>query len=75
MSLTTDKYEIDILNVNDADAIIIRCILNGYQYIILIDAGNTSDYATIKNHLKDVYNNTYIDLAICTHPDKDHIGG
>lgn len=75
MSFITNKYEIDILNVKDADAILIRCFYDNYQYIILIDAGNISDSELIKNHLKEVYNNTYIDLAICTHPDKDHIGG
>lgn len=75
MSFTADKYEIDILNVNNADAILIRCFNDNVQYIVLIDAGNISDYEKIKNHLKNVYNNTYIDLAICTHPDKDHIGG
>lgn len=75
MSFVTDKYEIDILNVNDADAILIRCFNDNVQYIILIDAGNILDCEKIKNHLKNVYENTFIDLAICTHPDKDHIGG
>lgn len=75
MSFVTDKYEIDILNVYDADAILIRCYNDNVQYIVLIDAGNISDWAKIKNHLKNVYENTFIDLAICTHPDKDHIGG
>jgi len=75
MSFETTKYEIDILNVKDADSILIRCYNENLEYIILIDAGNVSDYEKIKNHLKNVYKNTYIDLAICTHPDKDHIGG
>lgn len=75
MTFETDKYEIDFLNVNNADAILIRCFYDDKQYIILIDAGNVSDSEKIINHLKNVYQNTNIDLAICTHPDKDHIGG
>jgi beta-lactamase superfamily II metal-dependent hydrolase len=75
MRFTTTKFEIDILNVKNADAILIRCFDNDDEYIILIDAGNISDSKAIKNHLENVYENTYIDLAICTHSDNDHIGG
>ena len=75
MSFTTNKYEIDFLNVNDADAILIRCYNGETPYIILIDAGNLSSSETIKSKLKTVYKNMVINLAICTHPDKDHIGG
>jgi len=75
MSFDTDKYEIDILNVKDADSILIRCYNGETPYTVLIDAGNISDCDNIKNHLKNKYQNTIIDLAICTHPDKDHIGG
>lgn len=75
MSFTTNNYEIDFLNVNDADAILIRCYDGETPYIILIDAGNLSSSEIIKRKLKSVYKNMYIDLAICTHPDKDHIGG
>ena len=75
MGLQTDKYEIDILNVKNADAILIRFYHLDNEYIVLIDAGNINDSAKIKTHLKDVYNNLTIDLAICTHPDVDHIGG
>lgn len=75
MKFSTNKYEIDILNVKNADAILIRCFVDELEYVILIDAGNISDYEIIKSHLKNVYNNEFIDLAICTHPDNDHIGG
>lgn len=75
MSFSTDKYQIDFLDVKDADAILIRCY-NGYiPYVILIDAGNLSDSEIIKSKLKNSYMSTTIDLAICTHPDKDHFGG
>ena len=75
MSFTTNNYQIDFLDVNDADAILIRCYDGETPYIVLIDAGNISDYQTIKNKLKFSYGRQTIDLAICTHPDKDHIGG
>ena len=75
MSFTTNNYQIDFLDVKDADSILIRCYNGVTPYIILIDAGNISDYQIIKNKLKNSYNRQIIDLAICTHPDKDHIGG
>lgn len=69
------KYEYEILKVGDADVIIIRQYINNESYLILIDAGNAIDSSTIKNHLKRYYKTTYIDLAICTHPDSDHKDG
>ncbi len=69
------EYEYELLKVNDADAIIISQIINGERYIVLIDSGNASDSPQIKQHLQQYYNSTYIDLAICTHPDSDHKDG
>jgi beta-lactamase superfamily II metal-dependent hydrolase len=69
------KYEYEILNVNDADVIFIRHYVGNKPYVILIDAGNIGDWEKIKNHLIDYYGTTTIDLAVCTHPDNDHIGG
>lgn len=75
MSFTTNNYRIDFLDVNDADSILIKCYNGTVPYIVLIDAGNINDYQVIKDKLNDDYGSLYIDLAICTHPDKDHIGG
>lgn len=69
------KYEYEILKVGDADIIIIRQYINNESFLILIDAGNANNSSTIKNHLKQYYKTTYIDLAICTHPDSDHKDG
>ena len=69
------KYEYEVLNVGDADAILIRHYIGDEQFIVLIDAGNAGDAATIKKHLNDYYGSYYIDLAICTHPDSDHKDG
>lgn len=68
------KYEFEVLKVDDADAIFIRHYIDEKPYVILIDAGNVCDSQNIKNHLLNNYGST-IDLAICTHPDKDHKGG
>lgn len=70
-------YEVNFLPVGDADAIILAYKENQYTdlRLALIDAGNVGDWVTIQ---KEVYNNwgrKYVDLAVLTHPDKDHKGG
>ena len=79
-----NKYEVEILNVGDADAILIREYIDNVPYVILIDAGNVGDgNKVIIPHIKKYYQDTYdannckylIDLAICTHPDSDNKGG
>ena len=69
------NYEFDLLELGDADAIIIGQIINDQQYITLVDAGNEGDGKKIKSHLQKYYNTLTIDLAICTHADSDHKGG
>lgn len=71
------RYEIRFLNVKDADCIVIMYQENKAvgQKIVLIDAGNVADSAKIKKFLKEEFNTTVIDLAICSHPDSDHKGG
>lgn len=72
------KYEIDMLNVGAADASLIHFYDdddNNKEYIILVDAGNYSDGKTITKFIRDRYGKTTIDLAICSHCDKDHFGG
>jgi beta-lactamase superfamily II metal-dependent hydrolase len=69
------KYEYEVLKLGNADAIFIRHYVNDIPYVILIDAGNVTDWEKIKRHLNTYYNTNTIDLAVCTHPDQDHIGG
>ena len=69
------KYEYEVLKLGNADAIFIRHYVNDLPYVVLIDAGNISDWAKIKDHLAEYYKTSTIDLAICTHPDTDHMGG
>lgn len=74
--MNEENYEIDMLDVGAADAILIRYYNSeGNEYIICIDSGNPGDGQKVINHIKHYYNQQYIDLAICTHPDNDHIGG
>jgi beta-lactamase superfamily II metal-dependent hydrolase len=71
------KYEIDMLNVGAADAFLIHFFddKTDYEYIVLIDGGNYEDGAKVAQFIRDNYKQQYIDLAICTHCDKDHFGG
>lgn len=74
-SVPNMKYEYEMLEVGDADAILIRHFIKDEAYVVLIDAGNASASSTIKDHIKKYFDTTYIDLAICTHPDSDHKDG
>lgn len=71
------KYEIDMLNVKAADAFLIHFFNddNNCEYVVLIDGGNYEDGKTIAEFIRTNYTQHYIDLAICTHCDKDHYGG
>jgi beta-lactamase superfamily II metal-dependent hydrolase len=68
------KYEYDVLNVGDADAIIIRQYIYGIPFVILIDAGHEGNAELIRERLLNYYG-SHINLAICTHPDSDHKDG
>jgi beta-lactamase superfamily II metal-dependent hydrolase len=69
------RYEYEILKVGDADVIFIRHYIKDIPYVVLIDAGNISDWKKIKDHLTKYYGTHNIDLAIGPHPDNDHMGG
>lgn len=71
------RYEIDMLNVKSADALLIHFYDDdkNFEYIVLIDGGNYEDGKTIANFIRKNYSQTYIDLAICSHCDADHFGG
>ena len=75
--MTITKYEIDMLNVGAADAFLIHFFDddNNSEFVVLIDGGNYSDGVEIAKFIKTHYKQNYIDIAICTHCDKDHFGG
>jgi beta-lactamase superfamily II metal-dependent hydrolase len=65
------QIEIKLLDVGDADAIIVRLTRQtGEELLIFIDAGNICDGKRCFEAL-----DTAPDLVICTHYDADHIGG
>ncbi|WP_394660501.1 ComEC/Rec2 family competence protein [uncultured Chryseobacterium sp.] len=70
-------FEIDMLNVGNADAIILRYLDAGdREYIVVIDAGKTEEHGKmVVDHINKHTNKKSIDLAISTHPDTDHIRG
>lgn len=72
------RYEIDMLDVKNADAFLIHFWDDdtNYDYVVLIDGGNYQDGTRIANFIRKHYGrNKNIDLVICSHCDKDHFGG
>lgn len=70
------QYDVNILNVGDADAIVINYHDGHRWWTAVVDAGNVGDSDKIVGYIKHRYNNRrFIDHAFCTHPDRDHKGG
>lgn len=70
------QYEFTIIDVNDADALVINYHDGMRWWTALVDAGNVGDGSKVKPYIKHIGNGMYvIDYAFCTHPDKDHKGG
>lgn len=71
------EYKLHFLSVGDADCMVIsyRHSERTERKIAVIDAGNVGDSQRIKDFLWNNYLTRTIDLAVCTHPDKDHKGG
>lgn len=70
-------FEIDMLNVGNADSIILRYFdKDNHEFIVVIDAGKTEEHGKmVVDHINKYTIKKSIDLAISTHPDKDHIKG
>ena len=74
--MITEKYEIDMLDVADADAFLIRFYdENDTPYTVLVDGGRYTDGEKVHEFIRNQYNTYTINLAICTHCDDDHYGG
>jgi len=70
-NIKADKLEVHILDVGQADSILIQLPNNE---TILIDGGNRSDSQLITEYLEKLNIKT-INYLIATHPHEDHIGG
>ncbi|KQR94957.1 hypothetical protein ASG01_03580 [Chryseobacterium sp. Leaf180] len=71
------KAEINLINVEDGDAIILMLTDTNRKSLILIDGGFKKYYPKLKRRLQEVlpkFDNK-IDLLVCTHYDNDHLGG
>ena len=70
------QYELTIIDVKDADAIVINYHDGNRWWTAVVDAGNVGDANKVKPYVKHKEGNKFIiDYAFCTHPDKDHKGG
>lgn len=65
-----DDFQIHFLDVGQGDSALILC--DGHA--MLIDAGDNTKGTYVQNYLKKM-GVEYLDLAVATHPDADHIGG
>lgn len=74
-------FEIDFLWVGEetqtGDAIACRFThpTTGAPVVVIIDGGFTETGDRIVEHVRSYYRTDRVDLAICTHPDDDHIRG
>lgn len=76
-------YEIDFLPVGDGstsgDAIALRYgNLFGprdEQRVMIIDGGFADDGEALIEHVDTHYQTDRVDVVVCTHPDRDHVGG
>lgn len=69
--------EINMLNVEDGDAIILLLKDNNRKSLVVIDGGYKKHFPKLQKRLNELlpqFDNK-IDLLICTHYDNDHIGG
>ncbi|WP_157111679.1 ComEC/Rec2 family competence protein [Nonlabens spongiae] len=71
------KFEVNMINVQDGDAIILMLEKENRNALIVIDGGYNKYYGKIKRRLEEVlprFGNK-IDLLVCTHYDNDHLSG
>jgi beta-lactamase superfamily II metal-dependent hydrolase len=75
-------YQVDFLPVGEGehsgDAIALR--FGDFSdpmttQVVVIDGGFQSSGEALVKHITEVYNTTYVDVAVSTHPDRDHSSG
>ncbi len=68
------SIKIHMLNIGDADAIIVQLTKGYLKTTLLVDAGKDNSHASqIINYFGEIKDKP--DVIICTHLDHDHIGG
>ncbi len=69
------KITIDMLDVGKGDSYVVELDNGqGEKFVFVIDGGTMERSDTLLSHVQK-YHNNQINLAVCTHPDTDHIGG
>lgn len=69
------KLGIDMLDVGKGDSYVVELHNEaGQKFVFVIDGGTAEKSDALISHIQNFHNNK-INLAICTHPDTDHIGG
>lgn len=70
------QYDVTVIDVGDADAIVVNYDDGNGWKTAVVDAGNVGDGFKVKKYIKHREGLLYvIDYAYCTHPDRDHKGG
>jgi beta-lactamase superfamily II metal-dependent hydrolase len=71
------NVEINMINVEDGDAIILTLEKADNKALIIIDGGYKKHYKYLKKRVKELLPefNNQISLIVCTHYDNDHLGG
>lgn len=69
------KITIDMLDVGKGDSYVVELDNGlGEKFAFVVDGGTAERSDALISHVQN-YHNNQINLAICTHPDTDHIGG
>jgi beta-lactamase superfamily II metal-dependent hydrolase len=69
------RIGIDMLDVGKGDAYVIELQdEQGQKFVFVIDGGTSESSGALVSHIQSFHNGN-VGLAICTHPDTDHIGG
>jgi beta-lactamase superfamily II metal-dependent hydrolase len=74
MTVSYQGLEIDLLNLGNADSILVTCWSNGLATRVLIDGGNSSDSQQVLAFLRR-RGIAYLDHIVCSHPHDDHAAG
>ena len=72
--MSYDGIEVDMLNLGNADSILVTQWSAGVASRILIDGGNTSDAEKVLSFLSS-RGIKYLNHIVCSHPHDDHAGG
>jgi beta-lactamase superfamily II metal-dependent hydrolase len=72
--MSYDGLEIDLLNLGDADSILVTNWFNSNPTRILIDGGNSSHSQQVLDFLR-IRGASYLDHIVCSHPHDDHAKG